>query len=207
LKTLFILPQSSEKTFKYINCRYFKTILLFFRYNKRLKLWLINEIFPEILSYVPLTGAQTMPGNLRKKLGNLLGTQYFAVLCTQPANKPYCSLVAFSNADNFAALYFVTSRHSRKYHNIMSNAAISMLLDNRANKPEDISSATAVTAIGHAREIRGRERHDCVAPFLAKHPSLGEFIAEPNSAFIKIEVECYIVVESFQNITEWRPPF
>jgi hypothetical protein len=77
-----------------------------------------------------------------------------------------------------------------------------VLVDNRANVPEDFSRAAAVTALGKAWELQGRERQEYLKIFLVKHPYLEEFTASPNCALLKVRVDKYILVTRFQEVRE-----
>jgi hypothetical protein len=79
-----------------------------------------------------------------------------------------------------------------------------MVLDNRSNRVADFRRAVAATALGRAREVRGKERERLAKMYLAKHPHLKEFVASPTCALVKMRVEVYYAVWRFQNVFEWR---
>jgi hypothetical protein len=68
----------------------------------------------------------------------------------------------------------------------------------------DFRKAVATTALGRAKEVRGKERKKLARLYLAKHPHLREFVASPTCALVKIRVEVYYLVWRFQNVFEWR---
>ena len=135
-------------------------------------------------------------------IGSLLASQSLAVLATQDHGQPYTSLMAFAATQDLKHLIFATTRATRKYTNLLADPRVSILVDSRANKPEDFSQAAAVTALGKAWELQGRERQDYLKIFLAKHPYLEEFASSPTCALLRVTVEKYILVTRFQEVRE-----
>lgn len=134
-----------------------------------------------------------------KKLKNLLKKQRFGVIATQGETEPYTSLVAFTNSDDIKHLVFATSRNTKKYDNIIQKSRMTMLIDNRGNKPLDIKNAVSVTALGSANEIKNRKNY-YIQLYLKKHPYLSDFINSKDTAVIRLKVEKYILVNRFQNV-------
>lgn len=95
---------------------------------------------------------------LRDILGELLSSQKFAALATQDNGKPHNCLVAFASTDDLKYLLFTTSRKTVKYHNIMAESRVAVLVDSRSNRDADFLKAVAVTASGIAREVRGNKK-------------------------------------------------
>jgi len=126
-------------------------------------------------------------------LNPLFRTQKFAVLSTCFNEQPYSNLVAFVSSENLKQMAFVTNKKTRKYDNIQRNSRVAMLIDNRKNKSSDLSSAFAVTAIGVAKELNGADRKKLSKIYIAKHPSLSEFLNDPESVMIRIEISEYFI--------------
>jgi nitroimidazol reductase NimA-like FMN-containing flavoprotein (pyridoxamine 5'-phosphate oxidase superfamily) len=123
-------------------------------------------------------------------LKEIVGTQYFAVLNTLGQGLPYSNLVSFAITDDLRSLVFVTGRKTQKYRNIQDNRNISLLIDNRTNKPSDTSRAMAITVIGTAREeINNKDLFQAI--LLARHPQLKHFVEAPNSAIMLVTVREY----------------
>lgn len=79
-----------------------------------------------------------------------------------------------------------------------------MVIDNRSNREADFREAVAVTATGVVKEASGPEKVRLQKLYLSKHPYLKDFLYSANCALLKVEVETYIVVSQFQNVTELR---
>lgn len=133
----------------------------------------------------------------------LLRQQTFAVLGTLRQQQAYASLVAFSATDSGTCLYFATTRATRKYHNLSIDKRVSLLVDNRAEQHRPLYEAAAVTAYGVAEEIHDQARSVALQGYLAKHPQLKTFVLAPSTAFFRINVEEYHLVQRFQNVTEF----
>jgi nitroimidazol reductase NimA-like FMN-containing flavoprotein (pyridoxamine 5'-phosphate oxidase superfamily) len=133
----------------------------------------------------------------------LLRQQTFAVLGTSRQQHAYASLVAFSATGSGKGLYFATTRATRKYHNLAIDNRVSLLVDNRAELHMPLYEAAAVTAYGVAEEINGQARSNAMQSYLTKHPELKTFAMAPSTAFFRINVEEYHLVQRFQNVTEF----
>ena len=140
----------------------------------------------------------------RNAVHQLLRIQQLGVLSTVGAKGPYASLVAFAITDDDRRIYFVTPRATRKFANIMNDARVALLVDNSINRPEDFHQAAAVTAVGSASRVPLSQLNEVRDHYLAKHPYLEEFAYSPSCEFLAIQVERYILVERFQNVTEYR---
>jgi len=141
---------------------------------------------------------------IKQILNELFIAQKLAVLGTHQGGQPYGSLVAFAATSDLKNLVFATTRATRKFANLRSDPRVSMVLDNRSNRVADFRKAVAATALGRAREVRGKERENLAEMYLAKHPHLKEFVGSPTCALVKMRVEVYYVVWRFQNVFEWR---
>ena len=133
----------------------------------------------------------------------LLRQQTFAVLGTSRQQHAYASLVAFSATESSEGLYFATTRATRKYHNLAIDNRVSLLVDNRAELHMPLYEAAAVTAYGVAEEINGQARSEAMQGYLTKHPQLKTCAMAPYTAFFRINVEEYHLVQRFQNVTEF----
>lgn len=134
-----------------------------------------------------------------KIIKDLLNNQRFGVIATQDKNEPYTNLVAFIHSDNLKQIILATPKNTKKYDNIIQNSRMSMLIDNRGNKPNDIKNAIVVTAIGSANEIKRNTRY-FIQLYLKKHPYLSDFINSKDTAIIRLKVEKYLLVNRFQNV-------
>lgn len=140
---------------------------------------------------------------LHQEIKKLLTGQRLAVLATSDRGRPYASLVAFSAADDLHALYFATSRETRKYANLTAEPRAALLIDSRSNREEDFQQAAAVTVLGMAMEFEGDEKKLPASLFLARHPALLEFVDAPATAFFAVRVEKFVYVSRFREVSEY----
>ncbi|MGO9118100.1 MAG: pyridoxamine 5'-phosphate oxidase family protein [Desulfomonilaceae bacterium] len=138
---------------------------------------------------------------LETEVRNLLASQKFAVLSTQEQDHPYLNLVAFAETSDLRTLLFATPRATRKYGNLSSKSGVALLVDNRSNDAADIREAMAVTVLGIAAEVPDSERERFERVYLRKQPHMEELLSSPSTALIKVDVESYLLVSRFQNVT------
>ena len=130
----------------------------------------------------------------------LLEAQRVGVLGTYGLGSPYCSLVGFSFEPGLERLYFATTRATRKYANLSETGRVALLVDNRANREEDLHEASALTAVGPVKEVSGPERDRAAAAYKARHLSLADFVDSPTTALLALNVERYFLVRRFQEV-------
>jgi heme iron utilization protein len=138
---------------------------------------------------------------LEMEVRALLASQRFAVLSTQEKDHPYMNLVAFAETSDLRTILFATTRATRKYGNIASKSGVALLVDNRSNEVADIREAMAVTVIGIACEVSGSLRDQLDRVYLEKQSHMKDFLSSPSTALIMVDVESYILVSRFQNVT------
>ena len=141
---------------------------------------------------------------LKRAVKSVLASQKLAVLATHQKGQPYTSLVAFAATADLKNLLFATIRATRKYANVMADPRVALLADTRTNRDADFHSALAVTATGRAGEVRGPARARLLKVYIAKHPSLEEFVKSPDCALLRLRVNRYYVVSRFKNVIELR---
>ena len=142
--------------------------------------------------------------SVQQAVHTLLRQQQLGVLSTTGEDGPYASLVAFVVSEDDRRLYFATPRATRKFANMTANARAALLVNNSVNHPEDFHLAKAVTAMGRAQPIPEVQLDAVRKRYLDKHPHLESFAHSPSCVFLEIRVDRYILVERFQNVSEYR---
>jgi heme iron utilization protein len=140
---------------------------------------------------------------LTKILRELFSSQRLAVLSTQSEKEPYGNLVAFAVSADLKNLFFATARKTRKFTNIMANPRVSLVMDNRSNRPSDFQDTVVVTALGRAEEMKDNKKGRMLEYFLFRHPELRAFATSPDCALMEVRVEKYIIVSHFQEVAEF----
>jgi hypothetical protein len=139
---------------------------------------------------------------LRDDIAALLAAQRLAVLATQDQNQPYTSLMAFAHTADLSTIVAATGQATRKHANIMAEARVSLLFDNRANSENDFTQAISLTAIGTATPHPVSSYPQYSALYLAKHPALRSFLESPSTVLLIITIERYLMVDNFEHIRE-----
>jgi len=137
---------------------------------------------------------------LRARIDFLFNAQLQGVLATQQHAQPYTSLMAYAHTPDLRHLIFATYRDTQKHTNLLLNSAVSFLIDDRSNDPADYQHAVAISVCGCAQAIPDDERAGLLAIYLAKHPTLRDFVTSPECALLRIAVSCYRVVSQFQAV-------
>ncbi|HBI16340.1 MAG TPA: hypothetical protein DDY20_12675 [Desulfobulbaceae bacterium] len=137
---------------------------------------------------------------VRNEISLLVASQLLAVLATQQGGQPYTSLLAFAAGNDLADIFLATDRATRKYKNILEDNRVALLIDNRSNQSADFGAAAAATIIGRAGEMEGRTLEAARTIFLARHPSLEDFVMAPGTALLKVAVSRYVMVTRFEEV-------
>ena len=137
---------------------------------------------------------------LRARIDRLFSVQLQGVLATQQHAQPYTSLMAFAHTSDLRHLIFATYRDTQKHANLLLNSAVSFLIDDRSNDPADYQRAVAISVCGFAQAIPEDEHAAFLAIYLARHPTLRQFVTSPDCALLRVAVDCYRVVSQFQAV-------
>ncbi len=130
-----------------------------------------------------------------------MASQKFAVLSTQEQDHPYLNFVAFAAANDLRTILFATPGPRGSTGISHRNSGVALLVDNRSNDAADIREAMAVTIIGIALEVPDSERERFERVYLEKQPHMEEFLSSPSTALIKVDVESYLLVSRFENVS------
>lgn len=147
-----------------------------------------------------------IPDEIGEGMKIRLDRQTFAVLSTlDAAGLPHSTIVCFCTADHLATLAFVTPRTTRKFENLLLRPDATLFIDDRSNSMADIKSIWGIEATGRVREASDLERPAYRDLFMAKYPTMEEFIQADSSAICLLEVGKYDIVHRFQDVTQFVP--
>ena len=139
----------------------------------------------------------------RRRINELIRGQSLGVLATKDRDgHPYASLIAYAAVKNNTELLFVTPTATRKHDNLGHDGRVALLIENSANQPSDFREAMAVTVLGNARPLFGKEKETALTAYLERHPSLERFARSSACALFAIQVSGYTMTEKFQNGSE-----
>ena len=150
-----------------------------------------------------IAAPQHSESSLAQRISQLLNAQLVGVLATNQSTpthsgQPYTSLMAFAHTLDLHYLIIATLKETQKHANLLQNACLSLLIDNRCNSVADYQQAVAISVIGRAEVIPEDAAEHLQALFLGKHPQLRAFVTNPECALLRIAVQCYRVVSEFQ---------
>lgn len=125
------------------------------------------------------------------------------VLCTASEGFPYCSLMTYVLSEDLKTVYMVTVRESRKYRNLMENATVSILVDNRQridfHSDERIAS---ITFEGVHKSLNSIESEGARNLLADRHSELHEILKNPDGVIFGVELKTFLLlngpVESVQ---------
>ena len=141
---------------------------------------------------------------VEKAIIEILSSQLLAVLATERHGQPYSSLMAFANTADLKTIVVATGSATRKHMNLLEEARVSLLVDNRSNSSSDFHAAAAITIIGRAEKVGQDERSQYAKLYLEKHPYLENFLKAPTTSLFKISARHYLIVNRFQNVMEYH---
>jgi hypothetical protein len=143
---------------------------------------------------------------LIKQIRDLVMQQPFAVLCTQGGGQPYGSVVAFAFSHDLSTAVFATSVATRKYRLLSECDNVALVVDDRADYPDDMMKVGAITATGRATQLEPGPDFDCWSELLtSRHPYLRSFVNSPSTALFRMDVVRYLYVTRFQEVHQWIP--
>lgn len=135
----------------------------------------------------------------------LLRQERFGVLSTIGNPWPHPSLIGFFCEHDFSQVYFFTSRETRKFRNLNSNPAVSLMIDNRSRPLVNLRATSTLTVFGDARVLNDQEKASIRELFLNRHPELSQFSGLGNTAACTIDVDHYNLVYNFGEVFHCRP--
>jgi len=138
---------------------------------------------------------------LRQKIADLLSKEKFTVLASWDGKQPYNNLVAYIFTEDLKSILFATRKDTEKYQNIATYPYVSLLIDNRTNDKKDFKDAVALTVSAKAKTI---EKQAYFNLYLNRFPDLKEFLEDPQTALILLEIQQYIYVHRFQEVLELK---
>ena len=128
------------------------------------------------------------------------------VLATITDGKPYCSLMAYVTNKACTEMYMVTHSQTQKYQNLVTNPAVSLLIDTRDTAPR--SAAQAMTVEGVFGKIKDPVKVNKVRQkLLSTHPHLKEFMGHPNAEVFQIRIKSFLMLNglteaSFEEVSD-----
>ncbi len=124
----------------------------------------------------------------------LLRECQLGVLCTASENKPHCALMTYMLGAEPSMLYMVASINSKKFQNMLTSPAVSLLVDSRSGLGSDTEKIFAVTLAGRYQPIEQASLAEIQKTFAKMHPELAEIISSPSSVLFAIKLQSFLLL-------------
>jgi nitroimidazol reductase NimA-like FMN-containing flavoprotein (pyridoxamine 5'-phosphate oxidase superfamily) len=118
------------------------------------------------------------------------------VLATATDNNPHCSLMAYVTDDDCREIYMVTSRKSKKFHNLSENPSVSLLIDTREEDSASQNPKTrALTIAGVYTQLADENKKTKIrSEMVSKHPAIRDLIKNPNAEILCIKIVSFLLL-------------
>jgi nitroimidazol reductase NimA-like FMN-containing flavoprotein (pyridoxamine 5'-phosphate oxidase superfamily) len=127
-----------------------------------------------------------------EKIRSFVRNKNVCVLSTVSDNKPYCSLMAYITDDICKEIYMVTHKNTTKFNNLQKNPLVSLLIDSRETQPR--SNAQALTVEGVFIPLADENKKQKIRDRMLKSfPHMKDFIHHPESEFIRIKINSFLL--------------
>jgi nitroimidazol reductase NimA-like FMN-containing flavoprotein (pyridoxamine 5'-phosphate oxidase superfamily) len=138
-----------------------------------------------------------MDSRLHEKVCALIQGQGTCVLATASENQPYCSLMAYTTNNACSEIYLITHKESRKYHNIIKNPVVSLLIDTRQDRSKsEYAETMALTLSGRFQPITERlERERIREELFQRHPEFRKFFKAQEGEPLRVIIESVLLLE------------
>lgn len=131
--------------------------------------------------------------NISKKVRDLLINEKLCTLATCVEDKPYVSLMNFTFVEEENKVVLSTRRDSRKYHNILKNKRISLLLFSS-------DSEISATFLGTAMTLEGEEERHYREMHMEKN-NMPQFILGDNIGVVVFSIEQIVISDKNDRVT------
>jgi nitroimidazol reductase NimA-like FMN-containing flavoprotein (pyridoxamine 5'-phosphate oxidase superfamily) len=116
------------------------------------------------------------------------------VLATVSGNRPHCSLMAYVTDKNCREIYMVTHSDTRKYGNLKSNPAVSILIDTRMDRERTTTRAMTVEGVWEG-VIDEKKRAAARRMILSVHPHLQDFMNDPKAEILCFQIQSFLLLD------------
>lgn len=122
---------------------------------------------------------------MRSDIRKMIAENKVCVLATVAKGEPHCSLMSYATDDECREIYMATLQDTKKYHNLVANPSVSLLIDTRDASPRGKTRALTVTGVYEdvVNDQRTKEIRDAL---ILKHPDLKDFFNNPAARIVVV---------------------
>lgn len=141
-----------------------------------------------------------------EQMKELARDKNICVMATIAGSKPYCSLMEYVINRECTEIYMVTHRQTRKYKNLITNPAVSLLIDSRDTLLRSAAQAMTVEGVFQKIEDPAKEKM-AHRKLLSAHPHLNEFMGHPEAEVLRIKIKSFLLLNgltqaSFEDVSD-----
>lgn len=126
-----------------------------------------------------------------EEMMEVLRSQDMCVLATVSDNTPHCSLMAYITDESCRKIYMITHKKTKKYTNLLTNPAVSLLIDTRlSEKSQPREKVKALNANGIFALLENSGEIETLRKrFIDAHPHLRDFAMHQSAALFVVELQ------------------
>jgi len=136
--------------------------------------------------------------DMRSDIQKIIEENRMCVMATVGRDAPHCSLMSYASGRDGREIYMATFKDTKKYHNLIANPNVSLLIDTRVVDAEGTPRALTVTGIVEAVD-NDNSIEEIRETLLRKHPALKDFFNHPD---VRIIVVRPTTLQLLDNVTD-----
>ncbi len=148
--------------------------------------------------------------DLQLKIHEVLSSQIQLVLATQDKDYPMMHLMAYAYDDSLQNIYLASRSKTRKIQNMLNQARVSLLWDNRTGKLSDHIDGFSLLAICESSILNSDLNSEMVSKvdrvrqrLLHRNPTLEPLLGEQDCLLIELRVTQYDLTLGYQQTESW----
>jgi nitroimidazol reductase NimA-like FMN-containing flavoprotein (pyridoxamine 5'-phosphate oxidase superfamily) len=123
---------------------------------------------------------------MRDDIKYLILDNHVCVMATVSPSGPHCSLMSYVTGEDCREIYVATHKETKKYHNLLANPAVSLLIDSRARE----GKIRALTITGTFQDsVEPQKKEDIRNALLKRHPDLHDFLTDPAVDIVVVKIK------------------
>ena len=136
---------------------------------------------------------------MHEEIERLIKKKDICVLATVSEGEPHCSLMNYISSDDCREIYMVTQKGTKKYRNLNTNPAVSLLVDTREENPgPSRPEGKALTIAGVFQKMENENKKAMIkSKFIEKHPYLNTFMKDKDSEIFCVKVASCLLLDGF----------
>ena len=140
-----------------------------------------------------------------RTIHQLLDSQVQCVLSTQSEGGPSQHLMAYAFEPWLERVYIATHVHTEKAANMLQNASVSLLWDNRTGSTTDHEGGLALLGQAQASPLHGWLRARARHLLQARNPELAALLRQEGCVAFALDIESFRLARGYSVVETVRP--